>query len=153
MAAPSLKDVLAIVPAAEIDANNELVPGVQANQKNLNTLLEHIKKDDVLTYTSRDEPGVTIRSWRRKSLLFNIFGPFQAWKDTSNRPQLGFKEVKLDEDGLLEGLCWAKQGLKRLRDEGPCPDCASGPNDFPRKRLKAVGMPKCEACVIKAVLQ
>ena len=153
MTAPSLQDVLNIVPAAMIDSHNELIPGVQASKQNLNTLLEYIKKEDIMTYTSRDEPGVTIRSWRQKSIQFYIFGPFQAWKDTSNRPQLCCKEVRHNEDGLLKGLCWAKGGLKRLRDEGTCSDCESGPNEYPRKRLKAVGMPKCEECIIKAVLQ
>ena len=45
MAAPSLQDVLAVVPAAEIDVNNELIPGVQASKQNLHTLLEHIMSD------------------------------------------------------------------------------------------------------------
>ena len=153
MTAPSLQDVLNIVPAAMIDSHNELIPGVQASKQNLNTLLEYIKKEDIMTYTSRDEPGVTIRSWQQKSIKFYVFGPFQACKDTSHRPHLSYKEVKHNEDGLLEGLCWAKSKLKRLRDEGTCSDCESGPNEYPRKRLKAVGMPKCEECIIKAVLQ
>ena len=92
----------------------------------------------------------------RRFIAVALWGPLQTWGrrgvQESCRPCLAKAEVELSEDGLLEGLCWAKDGLKRLRDEGPCADCASGPTEYPRKRLKATGLPKCEECIIRAVL-
>jgi len=162
MAAPSLQDVLAAVPAAAIDVHNELIPGVQASRENLNTLLEYIKKEDGIrsTMIDADKPTVSIiphKLRNRRFIVVALWGPLQTWSRrnvTDNcRPCLAKTELELSEDGLLEGLCWAKEGLKRLRDEGPCADCESGPTEYPRKRLKAAGMPKCEGCMIRAVLQ
>jgi hypothetical protein len=162
MAAPSLKDVLAAVPAAKLDSYNELLPGLQADKKNLSTLLEYIKKEDGIRSTAPDgaHPTVSIlphKQRKRPFITVAVWGPLQTWGHRAvqerARPCVARTEVKACEDGLLEGLCFAKEGLKRFREEGTCPDCASGPDEYPRKRLKAVGMPKCEECVIKAVLQ
>jgi hypothetical protein len=161
MAAPSLQDVLAGVPAARIDAWNELIPGVQASPQNLSTLLGHIKKAKHIELdVPGNQPSIGLCLPKSKSKLFAaVKGPEEAWRPRSD-PTLEVRETPVvardtfepTADGLLEAICWAKKGLKRLREEGTCPDCQSKPNQYPRKKLKAEGMPKCCECMLKAAV-
>ena len=52
MAAPTLQDVLAAVPAVAqlVDEMTELAPGVPASKENLGTLWAHIQKNQGVKY-------------------------------------------------------------------------------------------------------
>jgi len=154
----SLQDVLAAVPAALIDAHNQLIPGVQASPENLNTLLEHIKKEKhVALETEVKRPSIGLCAKGNK-LFAAVKGPEEIWHpggDPSikayHTPVVARGTFKCSADGLLQAICWAKKGLKRLRDEGVCPDCMNR-YAHPRKKLKAEGMPKCCECLLKAAV-
>ena len=160
MAAPSLQDVLAAVPAARIDAHNEIIPGVQASPQNLNTLLDYIKKEDhVELEMGKNYPSIGLCLPKGKKLFAAVKGHEEAWRprDNDNRylhdvPVIARETFKPTTDGLLEAICWAKKGLKRLREEGTCPDCQNKQHQYPRKKLKAEGMPKCCGCMPKAAV-
>ena len=73
--------------------------------------------------------------------------------DFNSRPCVCSEVFPCTEDGLLQGLLYAKQNRKRYREEGPCPDCVRSDESLrPVKKLKAQGMPKCEACMFKAIV-
>jgi len=161
MAAPSLQDVLAAVPAARVDAMNELVPGVQASPQNLSTLLGHIKNEKhVDLEMPGNHPSIGLCVPKGKSKLFAaVKGPEEAWRiggdpnrEMQDAPVVARKTFEPTADGLLEAICWAKKGLKRLREEGTCPDCQNKQHQYPRKKLKAEGMPKCCECMLKAAV-
>ena len=60
---------------------------------------------------------------------------------------------KNTSEGLLQCLLFARQSLKRYRDEGPCPDCRSAKlAGTPVQKLRAIGMPCCEKCMFSAVV-
>ena len=50
--------------------------------------------------------------------------------------------------GLMNAITDGKRVMKRYREDGLCPDCAT-PD---RKRLRGAGLPYCSPCIIKKSL-
>ena len=160
MAASSLQDILATEPglAAKIDAMTELLPGVPASQANLKTLLKYVVKTDFIEMKDIDNIMIQIVVGKRRKNKILIVSVSGLQKGPPERVDLRWLHVWSDsfectEDGLLKALITAKQNRKRYREEGPCPDCDSPGGGAPlRKKLKAKGMPKCEECMLKAIV-
>ena len=156
MAAPSLQDIFAKEPglAAKIDAMTELLPGVPASKENLKTLLEYVVKTDVIAIKVIDNIMINIvvnGRCRKKELTVSVQKEGQVWSDRTQRSCIWCDSFECTEDGLLKALITAKQNRKRYLEEGPCPDC-NFPGEPLRKKLKAKGMPKCEKCMLRAVV-
>jgi hypothetical protein len=141
MAAPSLQDVLAAVPAARIDEMNEIIPGVQADKRNLSALLQEVgKKRHVALSNGSDLPAIILHvtGSRKPHLEMELqTALIKAPEGYPFRHLITREEFPKNEDGLLQAICWGKKMLKRVRDEGTCPDC------LPRRRMKVEGTPKC----------
>ena len=162
MAASCLQDILATEPglAAKIDAMTELIPGVPASKENLKTLLEQLVKDGRFESGGSHDISIVfyvIKNRKKKELIVKLLGKGERIRtadlEYNQRPCVCHKVFKCTEEGLLEGLLYAKQSKKRYREEGPCPDCNRTDETQPlRKRLKAMGMPKCETCMLKAIV-
>ena len=163
MATPSLQDILATEPglAARIDAMTELIPGVPASKENLKTLLEQLIKDGRFESGGSDDISivfyVTNQNRKKKELMVKLLGKAEVIRradlEYNQRPSVCIGVFQCTEEGLLEGLLYAKQSKKRYREEGPCPDCHRPGGDEPlSKKLKAMGMPKCENCMLKAIV-
>ena len=158
MAASSLQDILATEPglAAKIDAMTELLPGVPASQANLKTLLEYVVKTDVIAIKDIDNIVIDIvvgERRRKKELIVSVSQKGPPTRGDQEWSHVWCESFECTEDGLLKALITAKQNRKRYREEGPCPDCDRPGGDEPlRKRLKAMGMPKCETCMLKAIV-
>ena len=158
MAAPSLQEIFAKEPglAAKIDAMTELLPGVPASQTNLKTLLEYVVKTDVIAIKVIDNIMIDIvvgERRRKKELIVSVIQKAPPRRGDQEWSHVWCDRFECTEDGLLKALITAKQNRKRYREEGPCPDCDSpGGSAPPRKKLKAKGMPKCEECMIKAIV-
>ena len=161
MATLSLQDVLAVEPSLvdKIDSMTELIPGVPASKQNLKTLLEHVIKEGDLFLTGTDDTsGVKMHVIKKnKELWVKVMGKAQEVRYAhgvyKERPCVCNALFKCTEEGLLEGLIYAKHSRKRYRDEGPCPDCVSSDETrLPRKKLKAMGMPKCAECMLTAIV-
>ena len=163
MATPSLQDILATEPglADSIDAMTELIPGVPASKENLKTLLEHLMKEGSFDLEGTDETRVLllVAKCRKKTRIeVQLLGKAEVLRLEhevyNQRPCVCIQLFECTEDGLLEALLYAKQNRKRYREEGPCPDCdrRSHESDHPKKKLKAKGMPKCEGCMLGAIV-
>ena len=162
MATPSLQDILATEPglAARIDAMTELIPGVPASKDNLKTLLEQLIKDGRFETGGSDDISIVFhvtKTRKKKELMVKLLGKAERIRtadlEYNQKPSVCVGVFQCNEEGLLEGLLYAKQCKKRYREEGPCPDCHRPGGDEPlRKRLKALGMPKCENCMLKAIV-
>ena len=162
MATPSLQDILATEPglAARIDAMTELIPGVPASKDNLKTLLEQLIKDGRFESGGSDDISIVFyvtKTRKKKELMVKLLGKAERIRtadfEYNQRPSVCMGVFQCNEEGLLEGLLYAKQSKKRYREEGTCPDCDRPGGDEPlRKRLKAMGMPKCETCMLKAIV-
>jgi hypothetical protein len=141
MAAPSLQDVLSAVPAARIDEMNEIIPGVQADKKTLSAVLKEVgNKRGVVLFNGSDSPIITLHTMERKKPRLEIelqTALIKAPEGYCYRQSITREEFPKNEDGLLQAICWGKKMLKRVRDEGTCPDC------LPRRRMKVEGTPKC----------
>jgi len=141
MAAPSLQDVLAAVPAAKIDEMNEIIPGVQADKKTLSALLQEVgKKRHVAMSNGSDLPAIILHVTGSKKPRLEMelqTATVRAPEGYPFRHVITSEEFPKNEDGLLQAICWGKKMLKRVRDEGTCPDC------LPRRRMKVEGTPKC----------
>ena len=164
MAAPSLQEIFAKEPglAAKIDAMTELLPGVPASKENLKTLLEHVMKGGSFV-SDTDETSKTsilflMQQYRgKKQIEVQVLGKAEVvrWAHGvyDQRPCVCNEVFKCTEEGLLEGLLYAKQNAERYREEGPCPDCdRSDETQPPSKKLKAMGLPKCEICMFEATV-
>ena len=162
MAASSLQDLLATEPglAARIDAMTELIPQVPASKANLKTLLEQLIKDGGFHSGGSDDISIVfyvIKSRKRKELIVELLGKAERIRtadfEYNQRPSVCMGVFQCNEEGLLAGLLYAKRCKKRYREEGPCPDCNRTDETQPlSKKLKAMGMPKCEACMFKAIV-
>ena len=162
MSSPSLQDILAHKAgmANMIDQMTELIPGVPASKENLKTLLEHLMKQGSFDLGGTDETRVLllVAKCRKKTRIeVQLLGKAEVvrWEHGvyNQRPCVCIQLFECTEDGLLEALLYAKQNRKRYREEGPCPDCVrSDESHPPKKKLKAKGMPKCEACMLKAIV-
>ena len=162
MATPSLQDVLATEPGltARIDAMTELIPGVPASKENLRTLLEQLIKDGRFESGGSDGTSIVFyvtKNRKKKDLMVKLLGNLERIRtaefEYNQRACVCLEVFKCNEDGLLEAFLYAKQSKKRYREEGTCPDCDRPGGDEPlRKKLKAMGMPKCETCMLKAIV-
>ena len=117
-----------------------------------------VDPSNVTRLVTSEWPGVKMRVIKRnKELWVKVMGKAQevryahgVYKD---RPCVCNAFFKCTEEGLLEGLIYAKNSRKRYREEGPCPDCVSSDETrLPRKKLKAMGMPKCAECMLTAIV-
>ena len=163
MSSPSLQDIVTHEPgiATIIDQMTELIPGVLASQANLKTLLEYVVKKHQLMIANSDDISIEIvvnKHRKKKELSVFFHGKREVWRFPSNRacdqrPCLSSDLFECTEDGLLKALIHVKHSKKRYREEGPCPDCdRSDETEFPKKRMKAKGMPKCEDCMFRAIV-
>ena len=162
MATSALQDILAREPglATRIDEMTELIPGVPASKENLKTLLAHVMKEGHCDLEGADQTSILIivaKHKKKKEFMVKVLGKAEKVRradlEFNQRPCVCAEVFQCTEDGLLEGLLYAKQNRKRYREEGPCPDCVrSHESHPPKKKLKAKGMPKCEACMLKAIV-
>ena len=162
MATPSLQAVLASEPGLtdRIDAMTELIPGVPASKQNLKTLLKHVTQLGVVNLLCADKTCIQILVTtlkKNKELTVNFLEKPETFRVGNHareeRPLVCSEYFTCTENGLLEGLVYAKQSRKRYREEGPCADCAcSDGSQSPMKKLKAMGMPKCAPCMLKAIV-
>ena len=168
MSSPSLQDIVTHEPgiAAIIDQMTELIPGVLASQANLKTLLEYVVKKHQLMIANSDDISIEIvvnKHRKKKELSVFFHGKREVWRIPSTRfpltraydqrSCLSYDRFECTEDGLLKALIHVKHSKKRYREEGPCPDCdRSDETEFPKKRMKAKGMPKCEDCMFRAIV-
>ena len=138
----------------------ELIPGVLASKENLKTLLEQLIKDGRFEWGGSDDISIVfyvIKNRKKKELIVKLLGKAERIRtadlEYNQRPCVCLEVFKCTEEGLLEGLLYAKQSKKRYREEGPCPDCNRTDETQPlSKKLKAMGMPKCETCILKAIV-
>ena len=158
MATSTLQDILAREPglATRIDTMTELIAGVPASKENLKTLLKHLMKKGETTLEGTDQTGILLlvaKQRKKKEIIVRVLVKTEVHGDYDSRPCVCSEVFPCTEDGLLQGLLYGKQNRKRYREEGPCPDCVrSDESQPPRKKLKAQGMPKCEACMFKAIV-
>ena len=162
--ATSLQDILATEPGlvAEIASMTELIPGVPGSKQNLKTLLGHLMKRGGFDLVgTEDHISIAIlvpRYKKKKAFEVQVLGKAEVVRRAdfvfNERPCVCSEVFECTEEGLLEGLLYAKQNRKRYREEGPCPDCdrRSHESHPPKKKLKAMGMPKCENCMLKAIV-
>ena len=168
MAAPSLQDVLAAVPAVaeQVDGMTELLPGVPSSKENLNTRWQYINRADGMPFALLDDAdgmcvfmeGFSTRKGKYQNLRVIVQGkPENCRRDNRTyllRPQICSHTDKNTDEGFFECLLFAKRSLKRYREEGPCPACMSSSDEAvqPVKKLKAMRMPQCEKCMLKAIV-
>lgn len=131
---------------AEVNSYNELLPGVPANNENLQTLLQFLKDRQRIVLGPQTEAFVELMNFG--DITVHITNPEYPG---SGRVRMAKKELALDEQGLHKAIVWAKYSLKRYREEGPCPGCNNS-EERPWKRLRADKMPKCEECILKAAV-
>ena len=162
MATLTLQDILAREPglATRIDTMTELIAGVPASKENLKTLLEHLMKQGETALEGTDQISILLlvtKQRKKKEIMVRVLGKAEVMRwvhgDYNSRPCVCSEVFPCTEDGLLQGLLYGKQNRKRYREEGPCPDCVRLDESLrPVKKLKAQGMPKCEACMFKAIV-
>ena len=163
MTTSTLQEILQHVPMEMVDQMNELCPGVPANKKNLSTLLQYIKNNGMLLL-DQGEDGLRVefeiyKNRKKHFTLVRVEGPKQQWRCGPNlehtlrtRPALAFQKVECTEDGLLEGIVFVKNVIKRYREDGICSECENKDGEQPRKRLKCEGMSGCESCIIRKAI-
>jgi hypothetical protein len=166
MAAPSLQDVLAAVPAVAelVNQMTELLPGVPASEQNLQTLWSHLQNAE---FTDIHHPDgylvVLVLDSKRKGVYQTMHVQVRGRvvdccrRHSSviffDRPLMCQETHKNTGEGLLQCLLFARQSLKRFRAEGACPGCCSAAlAGIPVRMLKAVGMPRCAGCMLTAVI-
>ena len=161
MATPSIQDVLAAVPAVAelVDGMTELTPGVPASEHNLQTLWTYMNR---VVYREIASDGMLVvlqLSSKRKGVYQDLRVQVQGKHEDCRhgdrtyqlRPHICEETHKNTGEGLLQCLLFARQSLKRYRAEGACPDCRST-GRHPVRVLKAAGMPRCENCMLMAVI-
>jgi len=150
MAALTIQDVLRYPLVSQtINEMNELIPGVPVTRENIQTLFDNY--EDVIMGFRRAGHGMGVRSSRHKKLIsVDIYAPV-----TGTVVILAEKQFPNTPDGFFQALMWIKDVLKRYREEGPCPDCARDERTDQqpaRKRMKLANMPKCNDCMLKAIV-
>ena len=163
MATPSLQEVLAAVPAVAqlVDQMTELLPGVPANEQNLQTLWTYLQGVVYREYASGELLVVLQLASKRKGVYqdchVQVLGkPVDCRRGDQTfhlRPHICKETHKNTGEGLLQCLLFARQSLHRYSAEGACPGCCSAALvGLPVRKLKAVGMPRCADCMIRGVL-
>ena len=162
MATPTLQDVLDAVPAVLelVDQMTELLPGVPANEQNLQTLWTYLQGVVYREYASGELLVVLQLASKRKGVYqdchVQVLGkPVDCRRGDSNfqlRPHICKETHKNTGEGLLQCLLFARHSLHRYSAEGACPGCCTGFAELPVRQLKAVGMPRCADCMLTAVI-
>ena len=163
MAAPSLQEVLAAVPAVAqlVDQMTELLPGCPASEQNLQTLWTYLNQVVYREFASDEMLVVLQLSSKRKGvyqdLHVQVLGkPVDCRRGDQTfhlRPHICKETHKNTGEGLLQCLLFARQSLHRYSAEGACPGCCSAALvGLPVRKLKAAGMPRCADCMLKAVI-
>ena len=150
MAALTIQDVLRYPLVSQtINEMNELIPGVPVTRENIQTLFDNYK--DVFMGHRHGDRGMRVRTFRNKKLIcVEIEAPV-----TDSVVNLARKEFPNTPDGFFQALMWTKDVLKRYREDGPCPDCARDKRTDQqpaRKRMKLANMPKCNDCMLNAIV-
>ena len=162
MAALTIQDVIRYPLVSQtINEMNELIPGVPVTKENLQTLFDNY--ENVFMGHRHGDRGMRVRSFRDKKLIcVEIDAP--VTDSVVNAPVTGprnlvlglaRKEFPNTPDGFFQALMWTKDILKRYREDGPCPDCVRDERTDrqpPRKKMKLANMPKCGACMYKAIV-
>ena len=162
MATPTLQDVLAAVPAVAelVDQMTELLPGVPANEQNLQTLWTYLQGVVYREYASGELLVVLQLASKRKGVYqdchVQVLGkPVDCRRGDSTfqlRPHICNETHMNTGEGLLQCLLFARQGLHQYSAEGACPGCCTGFAELPVRQLKAVGMPRCADCMLTGVI-
>ena len=163
MAAPSLQDVLAAVPAVAelVNEMTELLPGCPASAQNLQTLWTYINHV-VYREIASDEMLVILQlASKRKGVYQDLHVQVQGTRVDCRhedrtyqlRPHICKETQKNTPEGLLQCFLFARHSLARYRAEGACPGCRSADwAKYPVRLLKAAGMPRCAPCMLKAII-
>ena len=166
MAAPSLQDVLAAVPAVAelVNQMTELLPGVPASEQNLQTLWSYLQDAECTEIPHPDGYLIVLlldskRKGVYQTMHVQVRGNFVdcCRRPGSviffDRPLICQETHKNTGEGLLQCLLFARQSIHRYNAEGACPGCCSAALATPPVRmLKAVGMPRCAGCMLTAVI-
>jgi hypothetical protein len=155
MATPSLQDVLCAVPtfAAQVDALTELSPGVASSPANVKALLKYLTDAGVyhtVHGTIARPLGVRFKTRRAKGGLIDVkvcMSPPDLLRGVNN--QLGNASFPCTEDGLMKGIAFAKDILRRVREDGLC-QCS-----FVNRRdcyTKLPGLSLCGRCQLSAAI-
>ena len=161
MAAPSLQEVLAAVPAVAelVNEMTELLPGCPASAQNLQTLWGHLQG---LTQTNVNHSAGHLavfkmldkKKGKYQTIRVEVLGkPVDFRRHDGNfrlRPFICEETHPNTPEGLLACLIFARQSLYRYELEGACPSCSSAIG--PVRKLKAVGMPRCAPCMLRGVI-
>ena len=160
MAAPSLQDVLAAVPAVAelVDQMTELLPGCPANVQNLQTLWTYMQggvyrefaNDEMLVVLQLTSKRKGVHQYLHVLVLGKPVDCRRCDRTLQLRPHICKETHKNTGEGLLQCLLFARQSLQRYRAEGACPGCCSAAlAGIPVRKLKAAGMPRCADCMLK----
>ena len=144
-----------------VDEMTELLPGCPASAQNLETLWTYINQV-VYREFATDGMLVVLQLASKKKGVYQdlhvqVLGkPVDCRRGDQTfhlRPHICKETHKNTGEGLLQCLLFARQSLQRYRAEGACPDCRSADlARHPVRVLKAAGMPRCEKCMLTAVV-
>ncbi len=137
----------------KIKSNLELFPGLLATSDKLAALLKYVREERCLVLgggtAANPKHTVTIGAVQTSD-GFHLHVNVKAPKAQSGEPPLFMAEYQFTPDGLLRALVDAKERIADHLKRGGCPDCEA--QEPPKKRARALGMPKCCACVIATTL-
>jgi hypothetical protein len=154
MATPSLQDVLCAVPtfAADVEAMTELSPGVASSPANVKALLKYII-DAGEYHTVRGSIarplGVRFKTRKAKGGLIDVKVCMSPYALAIGIQKLGDASFPCTEDGLMKGIAFAKDILRRVHENGICP-CNLG--NVVKCYIKLPGLPRCGECQMSAAL-
>ena len=154
MATPSLLDVLYAVPTfvAQVDAMTELSPGVASSPANVKALLKYLTDagEYHTVYGANNRPvGVSFKTRRAKGGLIDVKVCVSPYALHAGIQHLGRGSFPCTEDGLLKGIAFAKDIMRRYREDGICP-CSNG--YLTDCYMKLPGMSLCGRCQMSAAI-
>ncbi len=154
MATPSLQDVLCAVPtfAADVEAMTELSPGVASSPANVKALLKYLTDagEYHTTYGVILRPlGVRFKTRKAKGGLIDVRVCMSPCALGRNIQRLGDASFPCTEEGLMKGISFAKNILRRASENGICP-CNTG--NVVDCYIKLPGLPRCGRCQMSAAL-
>ena len=154
MATPSLQDVLCAIPtlAAQVEAMTELSPGVASSPANVKALLKYLTDagEYHTGYGAVNRPvGVRFKTRRAKGGLIDVKVCVSPYALHAGIQHLGRGSFPCFEDGLLKGIAFAKDIMRRLREDGLC-SCSTG--NVYECYIKLPGMPRCGRCQMSAAI-
>ena len=140
----------------KITSSLDLIPGMRATPQKLQSLLDHIEQRcEIIGGGTADAPkhGVALAVHGRKTtrqLHLVVKHPWVKSEEFYHVPDLFREQYPVTPDGLLQALDDAKTRIADHLKRGGCPDCEMA--EPPRKRARALGMPKCCSCVLRTTL-